>query len=310
MTKKTLTALAFSLCTAGLLLTSCSEAEKASATTQQRAVKVFPIQKKTVTDTGDWMGYLRGVQDTDLYPRVSGFIVSYKEGQYVEEGEVIYQIDPKPFEAELARAKANLDAAKASLDQAEVNRDQLQLDVDRYTQLAKTGAVSDKQLTDAQHNLNAAKAKVDACQADIKQQEAAVMTAEINLQYAGVKAPYSGFVGTSNVSTGALVNPSTKLGNITSDGPLRVDFSINSDALLDSFKRYGKVESDKTDPELKDASPEFELLLEDGSIYAHKGKLLSMNSKVDSTGLIDIVGEIDNPEGKLRGGMKINVRIP
>ena len=256
------------------------------------------------------MGYLRGVQDTDLYPRVSGFIVSYKEGQYVEEGEVIYQIDPKPFEAELARAKANLDAAKASLDQAEVNRDQLQLDVDRYTQLAKTGAVSDKQLTDAQHNLNAAKAKVDACQADIKQQEAAVMTAEINLQYAGVKAPYSGFVGTSNVSTGALVNPSTKLGNITSDGPLRVDFSINSDALLDSFKRYGKVESDKTDPELKDASPEFELLLEDGSIYAHKGKLLSMNSKVDSTGLIDIVGEIDNPEGKLRGGMKINVRIP
>ncbi|MBR5876637.1 MAG: efflux RND transporter periplasmic adaptor subunit [Akkermansia sp.] len=310
MTRTTITALAFSLCTAGLLLTSCSDGEKTGTQLQQRSVKVFPIQKKTVTDTGEWMGYLRGVQDTDLYPRVSGFIVSYKEGQYVEEGEVIYQIDPKPFEAELARAKANLDAANASLEQAQVNRDQLQLDVDRYTQLVKTGAVSDKQLTDAQHNLNAAKAKVDACLADIKQQEASVMTAEINLQYAGVKAPYSGFVGTSNVSTGALVGPSTKLGNITSDGPLRVDFSINSDALLDSFKRYGKVESDKQDPELKDASPEFELLLEDGSTYAHKGKLLSMNSKVDSTGLIDIVGEIANPEGKLRGGMKINVKIP
>lgn len=310
MTRHTITALAFSLCTIGGVLTSCTEADKPRTAAQDQAVKVFPIQKKTVTDTAEWMGYLRGVQDTDLYPRVSGFIVSYKEGQYVKEGEVIYQIDPKPFEAELARAKANLDAAKASLEQAQVSRDKLQLDVDRYSQLTESGAVSDKQLTDAQHNLNAAKAKVDACQADIKQQEAAVMTAEINLQYASVKAPYSGFVGTSNVSTGALVGSTTKLGNITSDGPLRVDFSINSDALLSSFERYGKVESDKQDPELKNASPEFELLLEDGSVYNHKGKLLSMNSKVDSTGLIDIVGEIDNPDGKLRGGMKINVRIP
>lgn len=310
MTRNNITALALSLCSAGLVLTSCSEAEKTGVAAQERAVKVFPIQKKTVTDNGIWMGYLRGVQDTDLYPRVSGFIVSYKEGQNVKEGEVIYQIDPKPFEAELARAQANLDAAKASLEQAEVTREQIKLDVERYRQLSQTGAVSDKQLSDAEHNLGAANAKVDACKADIKQQEAAVMSAEINLDYAAVKAPYSGFVGTANVSTGALVGPSTKLGNITSDGPLRIDFSINSDALLESFRKYGNVESDKTDPKLKNASPAFDLLLEDGSVFNHKGKLLSMNSKVDSTGLIDIVGEVDNPEGKLRGGMKINVRIP
>ncbi len=310
MSRNTITALALSLCAAGLVLTSCSDTEKNGAAAKERTVKVFPIQKKTVTDTGEWMGYLRGVQDTDLYPRVTGFIVSYKEGQYVEEGEVIYQIDPKPFEADLARAQANLEAAKASLEQATVTKEQIQLDVDRYEQLSKTGAVSDKQLTDAQHNLSAAKAKVDACLADIKQQEAAVMSAEINLDYAAVKAPYAGFVGTSNISVGALVSPATKLGNITSNGPLRVDFSINSDALLDSFKKYGHVESDKQDPNLKNASPLFDLLLEDGTVYEHKGKLLSMNSKVDTTGLIDIVGEVDNTEHKLRGGMKINVRIP
>ena len=310
MTKQSITAIAFSLCLAGTMLTSCSDQGAKTAMAEKRIIKVFPIQKKTVTDTGEWIGYLRGVQDTDLYPRVSGFITEYKEGQYVEEGEVIYQIDPKPFEAELARSQANLAAAKAALQQAESSRDQLKQDVERYEQGAKSGAVSDKLLTDTKHNYAAAVAKVDACIADIKQQEAAVQQADINLKYASVKAPYAGFVGTSNVSTGALVSQSTKLGNIISEGPLRVDFSINSDALMKSFERYGKVQSAYKDPELKDASPEFELLLEDGSVFEHKGRLLSMNSKIDSTGLIDIVGEVDNPDGKLRGGMKINVRIP
>lgn len=256
------------------------------------------------------MGYLRGVQDTDLYPRVSGCIIEYQEGKEVKEGEVIYRIDPKPFQAELARAQANLDAAKASLVQAETSRDQIKLDVDRYTELVTTGAASDKQLTDAQHNLDAALAKIKACEAEIQQQEAAVRTASINLAYTEVKAPYDGFIGTSLISTGALVSPATKLGNITSSGTLRVDFSINSDALGNSFIRYGKVQSDKKDPALANASPQFEIVLEDGSTYEHKGDMLSMNSKVDNTGLIDIVGSVPNPDAKLRGGMKINLRVP
>ncbi|MBR4311371.1 MAG: efflux RND transporter periplasmic adaptor subunit, partial [Akkermansia sp.] len=310
MTKQSITAIALSLCLSGAMLTSCSESAEKTIATTKKIIKVFPIQKKTVTDTGEWIGYLRGVQDTDLYPRVSGFITEYKEGQYVEEGEVIYQIDSKPFEAELARSQANLAAAKAALQQAESSRDQLKQDVERYEQGAKSGAVSDKTLTDTKHNYAAAVAKVEACVADIKQQEAAVQRADINLKYASVKAPYTGFVGTSNVSTGDLVSQGTKLGNIISEGPLRVDFSINSDALLKSFERYGKVQSAHRDPELKDASPAFDILLEDGSVFEHKGRLLSMNSQIDSTGLIDIVGEVDNPDGKLRGGMKINVRIP
>ncbi len=310
MTKQSITAIALSLCLSGAMLTSCSESGEKTIETTKKIIKVFPIQKKTVIDTGEWIGYLRGVQDTDLYPRVSGFITEYKEGQYVEEGEVIYQIDSKPFEAELARSQANLAAAKAALQQAESSRDQLKQDVERYEQGAKSGAVSDKTLTDTKHNYAAAVAKVDACVADIKQQEAAVQRADINLKYASVKAPYAGFVGTSNVSTGDLVSQGTKLGNIISEGPLRVDFSINSDALLKSFERYGKVQSAHRDPELKDASPAFDILLEDGSVFEHKGRLLSMNSQIDSTGLIDIVGEVDNPDGKLRGGMKINVRIP
>ena len=323
MTKKALTALAFSLCTAGLLLTSCSDTEKTGASSQAPLVKVFNIRKASVTDTAVWMGYLRGVHETDLYPQVSGFIVSYKEGQFVKEGEVIYQIDPEPFRAELERAEADLNAAKAALTIAIAERDKCQSDFNRYQSLKdkeekehrKISALAEKDYTESKQNLEAAEAKIKACEADIKQKEAARVTAQINLDYTSVKAPYDGFISTSNVSIGALVGPSTKLGNIVSDGPLRVDFAINSDALLKGFERSGQVESDKPDKELQSSSPQFELLLEDGSVYTCngvpvKGTLNSINSRIDTTGLIDIVGLIANTEHKLRSGMKVNVRIP
>lgn len=311
MTKQSLIAIAIGSCAATLPLTSCSDSEQNDVTTTATpAIKVFKIRKANVTDIGEWMGYLRGVQDTDLYPRVSGFITSYKEGEAVKAGDVIFQIDPKPFEAELAKAQANLQAAKAALEQTIATRDQLKLDLERYTEMEKTGAASSKQLSDASHAYDAILAKVKACEADIQQQEAAVRAADINLKYTSIKAPYDGFVGTSLISTGALVNPGTKLGNITSAGSLRVDFSINSDALFHSFKKYGQVKSDTRNPELAKQAPPFEILLEDGTVYEHKGELISMNSKVDSTGLIDIVGVVPNPDSKLRGGMKINIRIP
>lgn len=324
MTKKAITTLAFSLCTAGLLLTSCSDSDKTEATTQAPPlVKVFNIRKATVTDSAVWMGYLRGVQETDLYPQVSGFIVSYKEGQFVKEGEVIYQIDPEPFRAELERAEANLNAAKAALTMAIAERDKCQSDFNRYQSLKdkeekeerRISALAEKDYTESKQKLEAAQAKIKACEADIKQKEAAIETAQINLDYTSIKAPYDGFIGTSNVSIGDLVGSSTKLGNIVSDGPLRVDFAINSDALLKGFERFGQAESDKPDKELQSASPHFELLLEDGTVYELngapvKGTLSSMNSRIDTTGLIDIVGLIENPEHKLRSGMKVNVRIP
>ena len=108
MTKQSITAIALSLCLSGAMLTSCSESAEKTIATTKKIIKVFPIQKKTVTDTGEWIGYLRGVQDTDLYPRVSGFITEYKEGQYVEEGEVIYQIDSKVLKLRIYPAQDRL----------------------------------------------------------------------------------------------------------------------------------------------------------------------------------------------------------
>lgn len=291
-------------------MSACHDGADSVAQEEKIGIKVFHIRKQNVTVTGDWFGYLRGKNDTDIHPRVSGFLISqeYKDGQVVKKGDILFRIDPELFEAELAQAKANLQAAEASLTAAKATREQLQLDVTRYEQLVKTSAVSEKQLSDARHNLRACEANVKACEASVEQYKASVEKAQINLDYTVVRAPYDGLVGTALASLGDLVGEKTKLTNITAVNPIRVDFSLNSDALVNSFRKFGKVESAKKDTSL--SSPNFDLILEDGSTHPHKGTLLSMESKVDTTGLIDVEGEVENPDQNLRSGMPVRVRIP
>ncbi len=309
MTRHTLITLALGCCTMGLL-SSCNQEQDKQEQAAEVAVKVFKIRQQQVTDHGEWFGYLRGKNDTDIHPRVSGFLISqeYKDGQVVKKGDVLFRIDPELAQAELAQAEANLRAAEAALNSAIATRDQLKRDAARYEQLVKTSAASEKQVSDALHNLRAAEATVKACQAGIEQSKAAVNNARINLDYTVVRAPYDGIVGTATASMGDLVSSATKLTNITSINPIRVDFSINSDGLVNSFRRYGNVQSDKRDESLQ--SPGFDLILEDGSVYPYKGSLLSMESKVAATGLIDVEGEIENPDALLRGGMPVRVKIP
>lgn len=309
MTRHTLITLALGCCTMGLL-SSCNQEQDKQEQAAEVAVKVFKIRQQQVTDHGEWFGYLRGKNDTDIHPRVSGFLISqeYKDGQVVKKGDVLFRIDPELAQAELAQAEANLRAAEAALNSAIATRDQLKRDAARYEQLVKTSAASEKQVSDALHNLRAAEATVKACQAGIEQSKAAVNNARINLDYTVVRAPYDGIVGTATASMGDLVSSATKLTNITSINPIRVDFSINSDGLVNSFRRYGNVQSDKRDESLQ--SPGFDLILEDGSVYPYKGNLLSMESKVAATGLIDVEGEIENPDALLRGGMPVRVKIP
>lgn len=309
MTRHTLITLALGCSTMGLL-SSCNQEQDKQEQAAEVAVKVFKIRQQQVTDHDEWFGYLRGKNDTDIHPRVSGFLISqeYKDGQVVKKGDVLFRIDPELAQAELAQAEANLRAAEAALNSAIATRDQLKRDAARYEQLVKTSAASEKQVSDALHNLRAAEATVKACQAGIEQSKAAVNNARINLDYTVVRAPYDGIVGTATASMGDLVSSATKLTNITSINPIRVDFSINSDGLVNSFRRYGNVQSDKRDESLQ--PPGFDLILEDGSVYPYKGNLLSMESKVAATGLIDVEGEIENPDALLRGGMPVRVKIP
>ncbi len=312
MKRHILTALALGTCaTLPLLTVSCDRGESKAATQQAEApkVKTFPIQQREVTDYGEWFGYLKGQKDTDIHPRVSGFLISqdYKDGTFVKEGDVLFRIDPALFEAELARAKGNLQAAEANLCSAEASRDKAQLDADRYEKLVKTSAVSEKDLDDARQTLKAAIAAVDAAKASVNQGKAAVAQAQINLDYTVVRAPYDGIIGTSLTSQGDLVGPATKLANITSVDPMRVDFSFNSAMLLPAFHDYCRQAGENAP---RKEAPLFDIIMEDGSTYAHKGSIKAMESKVADNGLIDIEGAIPNPERTLRGGMPVRVRVP
>ena len=120
------------------------------------AIRVFPIIRQDVTDYGEWFGYLRGEKETDIHPRVSGFLKSqnYRDGQFVKEGDILFTIEDDLYKARLRQAEANLQAAEASLESAKAQREKAALDVKRYEQL-EPKAVSEKDLTDARQTLKA-----------------------------------------------------------------------------------------------------------------------------------------------------------
>lgn len=310
MTRNTILAIALGGCTLAVL-PGCKPGTDTQAAAQDNApaVKVFNLRHQEVTDYGEWFGYLRGEQDTNIHPRITGFLISqeYKEGTRVKAGDVLFRIDSKLFEAELERSKANLLAAQASLTSAQATAAKAELDVKRYTQLVKSGSVSEKDLTDAQQTLKAAQAQVQAAEAQIGQQKAAVNKAQINLDYTVIRAPYDGTMGTANVSIGDLVNPSTNLANITSVDPIRVDFSVNGDHLLNIFSKYGNIGTNSPDAP---AAPQFQLLMEDGTALPHQGTLVAMDSVLTPSGLVNVEGIIPNPDNVLRGGMPVRVKIP
>ena len=291
------------------LTTACNE-KKETAAAAPPEIQTFPLLRQQVTDTGEWFGYLRGKRDTDLHPHVSGFLQSqvYENGSFVKEGDVLFRIDPSIFQAELELAKANLEAALATVASAKAAQEQAADNVKRYSQLVSKGAVSEKDLSDAQHRLRAADAAVKAAEAAVEQNRAAVAKAEINLEYTIIRAPYDGIIGTSLVSRGDLVTPATKLANITSVDPIRLEFSINSDRLINAFRKYGDINNrEKTQ---LPPPPPVSIVLEDGSTFPEKGTLLAIESKVSDSGLINVEGEVPNPDNLLRGGMPVRVRIP
>lgn len=292
-----------------VLLMACGKKEEKGQSAPP-TVMTFPLMGQDVTDTGEWFGYLRGIRDTDLHPRVTGFLLSqdYVNGSYVNEGDVLFRIDPATFQAELDLAKANLEAAQAGVVSARATVEQAQMDVDRYAPLVSNGAVSEKELNDANHRLRAAKASLDAALATVEQNKAAVDKAKINLEYTVVRAPYAGIMSTAEVSTGDLVSPATKLANITAVDTVRLEFGINSDHMIDAFRKYGDLANGgkSTLP----PPPPVDILLEDGSVFPQKGKLTAMESKVGASGLITVEGEVTNPDHLLRGGMPVRVRIP
>jgi len=271
-------------------------------------VEVVQVEQKDVPIFGEWIGTLDGFTNADVRAQVTGYLLrqSYQEGTFVKKGQLLFEIDPRPFQAALDQSEGQLAQARAQLANAEAVQGRTQLDVERYTPLAKEQAASQQDLDNAVQNNLAAKASVATAGAQIKTAQAAVETAKINLDFTRLIAPIDGIAGQAQLQVGALVNlSSAPVTSVSTVDPIKVYFTVGEPQYLAWRKRYP---TDATRA-AADKNLRLELILADGSTYPYQGTFYFADRQVnESTGAIRIAGLFPNPGSVLRPGGYAKVR--
>jgi RND family efflux transporter MFP subunit len=271
-------------------------------------VEVVSVEQKDVPIYAEWIGTLDGLVDADVRAQVTGYLLkqSYQEGAFVKQGQLLFQIDPRPFQAALDQAQGQLAQAKAQLANAEAVQGRTELDVNRYTPLAKEQAASQQDLDNAVQNNLAAIATVATAKAEIQTDEAAVETAKINLNFTRLVAPIDGIAGRAQLQVGALVAPSSGVvTSVSTVDPIKVYFTVGEPRYLEWRKRF------PTEASVEEARKalHLQLILADGSTYPHEGTVYFADRQVDEgTGAIRIAGLFPNPGNILRPGGYAKVR--
>ncbi len=271
-------------------------------------VEVVQVQKEDVPIYAEWIGTFDGLVNADVRAQVTGYLLiqGYQEGAYVKQGQLLFQIDPRPFQAALDQAQGQLAQAQAALANARAVQRRTELDVQRYTPLAEQQAASQQDLDNSVQNNLAALATVETAKAQIKTYDAAVETAKINLDFTRLVAPIDGIAGRAQLQVGALVTPSSGIvTSVSTVNPIKVYFTVGEPQYLAWRKRFptesSRLEADK---ELR-----LQLILADGSTYPNEGKFYFADRQVDeSTGAIRIAGLFPNPNNVLRPGGYAKVR--
>jgi RND family efflux transporter MFP subunit len=271
-------------------------------------VQVVQVEQKDVPIYGEWIGTLDGLINADVRAQVTGYLQKqgYQEGAFVKKGQLLFEIDPRPFQAALDQAQGQLAQAKAALANAIAVQGRTDLDVKRYKPLAEEQAASQQDLDNAVQNNLAAMATVETAKAQIKTSEAALETAKINLEFTRLAAPIDGIAGQAQLQVGALVTPSS--GTVTSVStvdPIRVFFTVGEPQYLAWRKRFPT----ETSRQAADKALRLQLILADGSTYDHEGRFYFADRQVnESTGAIRIAGLFPNPGNILRPGGYAKVR--
>ena len=265
-------------------------------------VEVIPVAQKDVPIYGDWIGTLDGFINADVRAQVTGYLMrqAYQEGAFVRKGQLLFQIDPRPFQAALDQAAGQLAQANASLANAKAVQGRTQLDVERYTPLAREQAASQQDLDNSVQNNLAAKATVATAEAQIKTAEAALETAQINLDFTRLIAPIDGIAGQAQLQVGALVNLSSgPVTSVSTVDPIKVYFTVSEPQYL-AWRRRFPTEASRLEA---DKNLRLQLILADGSVYPHDGTFYFADRQVDvGTGAIRIAGLFPNPGNILRPG--------
>ena len=249
-------------------------------------VQVAEVIQKDVPIYVELVGATLGSEDIEIRARVEGYLISmlFTEGSFVRKGQPLYKIDPEPFQVAVDEAKASLATAQARLDKTDN-------DVARYTPLAKQQAVSQQELDNALSAQQAAKAQVDA-------HKAAVAQAQLNLGYTNITSPVEGVIGTTQKKVGSLVGrgESTLLNTVSQINPILFRCAIAEAEYLRLARREASGK-----PGQKQGN--VELILADGTIFPHKGRLDAIERAVDTTtGTLTGQFTFPNPERLLRPG--------
>src|SRR6516225_867019 len=270
------------------------EKDKVNAEAPPPEVEVAPVIQQDVPLYTECISTLDGYVNAQIQPQVTGYLLkqNYREGTAVQKGDVLFEIDPRPFEATLAQTQGKLAEAQAQLGKT-------QLDVARDTPLAKQSAIPQAQLdNDIQAN-QAAEAMVAAAQAQVEQ-------AQLNLGFTKVRSLIDGVAGLAKAQIGDLVGPTTILTTVSQVEPIKAYFAISEQEYLKFAQRISEFAEGVRSP---GGQKNLELILSDGSVYPRKGWVLLADRQVDlKTGTIRLAGVFENPGGVLRPGMFGRVR--
>ncbi len=257
-------------------------------------VEVTRVVQQDVPLYAEYIATLDGYVNAEIRPQVSGYLLrqSYQEGTVVRKGQVLFEIDPRPFEAALEQTRGQLAQAEAQLGKA-------RLDVARDTPLAKQSAIPQAQLDNDIQAHAAAEAVVAAARAQVTQ-------AELNLSFTKVRSLVDGIAGLATGQIGDLVGPNSILTTVSQVEPIKAYFAISEQDYLRFASGISAVAAGKASMGTKRT---LELILSDGSVYPRAGWILLADRQVDvKTGTIRIAGAFENPGGILRPGMFARVR--
>lgn len=314
----------------------CSKVTSAAKPSGPPSVEVAEVIERDVPIFGEWIGTLDGMVNADIKAQVSGYLLEqhYTEGSFVRKGQLLFQIDPRPFQAaveqaqgqfaqasgQVAQAKAQLIQAEAQLAVAEANQGRTQLDVERFTPLAKQQAITQQELDNAtQNNLAAkaqiqaakaavetAKAQIQAANATVEATRANVEAAKLNLGFTRLTSPIDGVAGIAQQQVGALVNPAAGLvTTVSTVDPIKAYFTVSEQEYLAFTRQFPSQASRDADR----SRLQLELILADGTVYPQKGRYYVADRQASqSTGAFRLAALFPNPGNTLRPGQYGRVR--
>jgi len=266
-------------------------------------VLVAQVEQKDVPIYGEWIGTLAGQVNANVQAQVTGYLLKreYQEGSFVRKGQLLFVIDPRPFQAALDQAEGQLAQATAQRANAEAVQVRTQLDVERYMPLAKEQAASQQDLDNATQNNLAAKANVATAKAQIQTAEAAIETAKLNLGFTQVISPVDGVADVAKAQVGDLVSTSSgTLTTVSTLDPIRDYFTVSEQDYVQLQKQFSGSDGQRW---------KLELILADGTTYSHEGAFYFAGRAVDqNTGAIQLAALFPNPGNVLRPGQYGKVR--